>query len=240
MSMAVVGIRASSRRVLERRLAMIMKGRASLHLTRVGLASLAVMAALTLPGWAAAPQDPPPPPPPVPVVRPAVAPAVPAPVAARAPRLQPPVAVPVVAQTPKPAPAVNVQAPRVQTPGVPTVARAPSPARAVAPQTPRARPAQIPVPSKNLTVYVTETSAKLPEDGQEIVKGFDAEREAIQAEAERRIEERRQAVIKALQDLQERYAREGKLDEAVAVRNYLRAGGPGLNVTYAIKSRGIR
>ena len=218
---------------------MIMKGRASLHLTRVGLTSLAVMAALTLPGWAAAPQDPQtPPPPPVPAARPAVAPAVPAPVAAQSPRLQPPVAVPVLAQTPNQAPAVNMQAPRVQTPAVPTVVRAPSPARAVAPQTPQARRAQIPVPSKNLTVYVTETSAKLPEDGQEIVKGFDAEREAIQAEAERRIEERRQAVIKALQDLQERYAREGKLDEAVAIRDYLRAGGPGLKATYAIKSRG--
>ena len=49
---AVMGVRASSRRVLERRLVMIMNGRASLRLPSAGLLALALLAAATLPAWA--------------------------------------------------------------------------------------------------------------------------------------------------------------------------------------------
>jgi len=251
MSMAVVGIRASSRRVLERRLAMIMKGRASLHLTRVGLASLAVMAALTLPGWAAAPQDPqtPPPPPPVPAVRPAVAP-----VAAQAPRVQPLVAVPVVAQTPPltaRTPAARVQTPRaVVSPSpaasiqTPRAVSTPSPAaRAQATrQTPPPRPpvrARVLTPPKSLVVYIDRTGDNLPAEGQQLLKGFDADREAIQLEAEQKIEARLQALVKALEEMQEQYTKAGRLDEAVAIRDFLRSGLPALKVKYALK-RGVR
>ena len=36
--------------------------------------------------------------------------------------------------------------------------------------------------------------------------------------------------VKALQDLQDKYTKAGKLDEAVAIRDYLRAGGPGRSI----------
>jgi beta-lactamase regulating signal transducer with metallopeptidase domain len=221
VSMAVVGIRASSRRVLERRLAMIMKGRAPLHLTRVGLVSLAVMAAVTLPGWAAAPQDPPRPAPAVAVA------ATPAPA-------QAPAVVAAPAQTP-PAPA-RVQTVRPQV-VVAVEPQAPVPARAVTVVTPLVTPVKVqtPKPTKNLTIYVDRAGSSLPAEGQDLVKGFDADRDAIQEEAQRRIDERRQTLIKALETLQEQYAKEGKLDEAVAIRDYLRAGGPSMKVWYAIK-----
>jgi hypothetical protein len=78
---------------------------------------------------------------------------------------------------------------------------------------------------KIVTVAISP-SEDLPPDGLQLIETFDRERQAIQAETERRLEERREAVIKALTDLQEQYTKAGKLDEAVAIRDYLRAGGP--------------
>jgi hypothetical protein len=76
--------------------------------------------------------------------------------------------------------------------------------------------------------YVLErSSAALPAEGRQLIDAFQAERETILQEADRRVTERRDATIKALQDLQEQYTKAGKLDEAVAIRDYLRAGGPG-------------
>jgi hypothetical protein len=77
----------------------------------------------------------------------------------------------------------------------------------------------------------------LPADGQQLLEGFDADVKAIQEEASQKTEARRAAAIKALEALQDKYAKEGKLDEAVAIRDYLRAGGPGgsFRYTYAIK-----
>ena len=78
----------------------------------------------------------------------------------------------------------------------------------------------------------------LPEDGQQLLEGFDADVKAIQEEADQKTEARRAAAIKALESLQDKYAKEGKLDEAVAIRDYLRAGGPGtgpFRYTYTIK-----
>jgi hypothetical protein len=203
-SMAIVGIRATSRRVLERRLIMIMQGRAPLHLTRAGLLSLALVAAATLPGWASATQDPPPPPPPptVPAVYPtrAVATPVAPPPSATAPRqtarrTQPPSAPPAVP-------------PSIATP------RGQVPVRV-----------QTPVGGRGIDIRVARRDS-LPDDGQELVSAFEVEREAIELEARQRVESKRQDAIAALQALQERYTREGKLDEAVALRDYLRAGQP--------------
>jgi len=176
---------------------MIMQGRAPLRLTRVGLLSLALMAAATLPGWAAASQDPPPPPKPVPVVKPAP-PVPPVPVL--------PVKVDVVRQDP-PAP--------------------PKPVRVV-----------VLPPAQNLVVRVSESRTNLPAEGTELVDGFDADRDAIQREADRQVEARRQALVKALEDLQDQYTKAGKLDEAIAVRDYLRAGLPGLGMKYVLKRQG--
>jgi beta-lactamase regulating signal transducer with metallopeptidase domain len=198
--MAMVGVRATSRRVLERRLVMIMQGRVPLRLPMVGLFCLALAAAATLPAWAASQQPPPPPPPPVPVV-------------AQAPPTPP---VPPA----RPAPAIRaVRVPAMQTPPKPPT---PSPVRVLA------------VPSRKLTVYVSDRT-KLPAEGQTLLDAFEKDREAIQLEAEKRVEARREGAVKALEALQDQLAKAGKLDEAVAIRDYLRAGGPGSNVRYAIK-----
>jgi hypothetical protein len=66
------------------------------------------------------------------------------------------------------------------------------------------------------------SQANLPADGRQLVETFSADRLAIQQEAEKRIVERREALVKGLQDLQEQYTKAGKLDEAVAIRDYLR------------------
>jgi hypothetical protein len=44
----------------------------------------------------------------------------------------------------------------------------------------------------------------------------------------KKIVTRREALAKELQDLQERYTKAGKLEEAIAIRDYIRAGMPGL------------
>ena len=69
-------------------------------------------------------------------------------------------------------------------------------------------------------------ATELTEEGQKIVEKFGTQREAIQKEVDARIEAERQATIKQLQALQDQYAKAGKLDEAVAIRDYLKAGGP--------------
>jgi beta-lactamase regulating signal transducer with metallopeptidase domain len=212
-SVAVVGIRATSRRVLERRLVMIMQGRAPLRLTRVGLLSLTLVAAATLPGWASAAQNPPPPPAPqapVPVVVPALLPPqAPLPVVAPA-QLPPKEPVPVV---------VPEQLPPLTVAAVPVTAQTVSP-----PPVPRGYILRKPVTPGAWGFLVT---SDLPDDGQELVQGFETDREAIEREAEQRVEARRQELVKALEALQDRYARAGQLDEAVAIRDYLRAGLPG-------------
>jgi hypothetical protein len=69
-------------------------------------------------------------------------------------------------------------------------------------------------------------AGNLPVEGQELLEVFDTEQKAIQAEADQKVAARREAVVKALEALQDKYARAGQLDEAVAIRDYLRAGGP--------------
>ncbi|HEY7473915.1 MAG TPA: M56 family metallopeptidase [Vicinamibacterales bacterium] len=195
-SMALIGIRPGSRRALERRLVMIMKGRAPIRMSLAGLLALGLMAGATLPAWATGPaqQVPPPPPPPVPA---AVKPK---------PEMPPP---------PPPAPAKEVK-PEPPLPPPP-------------PPAPQGTSRRV-VPSPKFmfdTVWV-KTPA-LPAEGLELVKGFDSDRQAIQEEADRRIDERRGAVVKALQALQEQYTKAGKLNEAVAIRDYLQSGGPNDN-----------
>jgi beta-lactamase regulating signal transducer with metallopeptidase domain len=206
-SMAVVGIRATNRRVLERRLVMIMKGRAPLRLPFVGLFCLAIVAMATLPAWATSQQTPPPlPPSPPVVVQQTTTPAVP----------------PVVVQT-TPTPPAPVRSTRIQSTPAP-VLRA-NTARQNPPPPPPPVPGQ---PARTLAVprFHYAQATNLPEDGQKLIQGFDTDREAIQKEVDQKIQARREAVIKELERLQDQYAKAGKLDEAVAIRDYLRAGGP--------------
>jgi beta-lactamase regulating signal transducer with metallopeptidase domain len=180
-SMALVGIRATSRRVLERRLVMIMQGRAPLRLTRVGFLSLLLVAAATLPGWASASQNPPPPPPP------------PRPVAVEKPAPPPPPA------------RVEVDAVVVQTLVPP-------------------KPVRVDIVRPKFENYIVRLNTdSLPEDGRKLLEGFETDRAAIEREAEQRIEARRQEMITSLEALQDQYTKAGKLDEAVAIRDFLRS-----------------
>ena len=78
-------------------------------------------------------------------------------------------------------------------------------------------------------------TAQLTDEGERLVKSFEAEREAIQAEAETKVQARRDALVKELKALQDQYAKAGQLDEAVAIRDYLRAGGPQADSFWWIK-----
>jgi beta-lactamase regulating signal transducer with metallopeptidase domain len=196
---AVVGISAGSRRALERRLVMVMKGSAPLRLPLAGLLALSVMAAATLPAWATGSQQPPPPPQ-----------AAPAPKAS--PQGPPPPPPPPAKGKPDPAP-----------PPPPP----PPPAKTVKSQYQLERKAP---PSKNWTLSAHQ--AELPGDARQLLERYEADSQAIRQEIEKKLTERREALIKTLQDLQDQYTKAGKLDEAVAIRDYLKAGGPGLDAEF--------
>lgn len=226
--MAVLGIRASSRRVLERRLVMIMKGRVPLRLPLAGVFTIALVAAATLPAWATGQQTAPPLPPsaPAPAVRAVPAPPAPA---------SEPAMVPTVVQG-VPAPPAPAALPAT-VPASPTLRAVRLPAQAQQPPAPPSAPVaagkerQVPgrkivaVPAKSSAFYVFNTT-KLPAEGQQLVETYDADVAAIYKEIEQKAEARRQAAIKSLEALQDQLTKAGKLDEAVAVRDYLRSGGP--------------
>ena len=196
-SLAMVGMRATSRRLLERRLVMIMKGRAPLHLPAAGVVCLVLAGVATLPAWAASQQVPPPPPP------------------ARVDDVV------VQTNTPKPQPPPVRDARRFV---LEEKQGPPSPPKVVA-VTPRER--------KLVTVRIVEN---LPADGRDLLERFETDRTAIQREADERLDARRGELIKALEALQEQYTKAGRLDEAVAIRDYLRAGPPGTGTVYILKN----
>lgn len=210
---------------------MIMKGRTPIRLSRAALVTLGALAVATLPAWAATPQQPAPKPVPQP------APAV------EATQVKPaPHPAPARATTVHPAPAPPAtHAPAAQATTVARPVHAAPTAQAgttvhVPVHTDVSQTVQVRPVMADRRLYVT-TTTKLPEEGQNLLKGFEADRSAIQAEADKKVEERRAALVKALEALQDQYAKSGKLDEAVAIRDYLRAGGPGGNVRYAIRKR---
>ena len=212
---AVIGIRAGSPRVLERRLVMIMQGRAPLRLSLAGLFSLVIVAAATLPAWATEDQQ-----------------ATQAPQAVAAAQVRP------STTAPQPAKATS-QAPQTKPATVPVPARAAT-----------TRPAQHPAPAvehrgvydlhvteavaaqerpryattKQHELYYWVTAKPLPADGQKLLQGFETDRDAIQKEADQKIDARKANLVKQLTDLQNEYAKAGKLDEAVAIRDYIRSG----------------
>ena len=209
---------------------MIMKGRAPLRLPWAGLIALAIVAVATLPAWATGNGDDQQPAPaaqvaqkPTPTPTPAPAPATtqvkpqpePKPATAVAPTRH---------VTPTPTATTHVAVPverHVQ------VTRTPGPPRPVE-VTPWPQ-GQVPVwtdPQHRPTFTFFTNPTALTEEGQKLVESFTSAREAIQKEADAKVESERQAVIKRLQALQDEYAKAGKLDEAVAIRDYLKAGGP--------------
>jgi len=185
---AVVGMGATSRRMLERRLVMIMQGRAPLRLTWVGMCCLGLVTAATLPAWATSSE-------------------------------QTPVQTTVQAPTPKTQTQVEVK-PVVVAPKVAvTVTPVPVQEKRVV-VTPEAR--------RDLSTRL-RTRPELPADGQELLKGYDADYAAIFDELEKKIAARRDTLAAALKSLQDSYTKAGKLDEAVAIRDFIQAGMPGLD-----------
>ena len=199
---------------------MIMKGRAPLRLPIVGFFCLAIVAMAALPAWATSQQTPPPSPPVV------IQQTTSSPVVVSQTRQTPPVPVSQTRQTPPPVPVMQT------TPPTPPAAGRPVSVPLTRTNTVRQTPPSPPVPMQHQTPVLTAQrfhftqATSLPEDGQKLIQGFDADREAIQKEVDQKIQARREAVIKELERLQDQYAKAGKLDEAVAIRDYLRAGGP--------------
>jgi beta-lactamase regulating signal transducer with metallopeptidase domain len=234
---AVMGMRAGTRRVLERRLVMIMKGRARPRLSWAGLTALIVLAGASLPAWTSAPrqtqQPPPTEKPKVVVTETQVAPKTVVKDGKTYTLSLKDVQVPLknVTVTLKDDQLKNYmvtlkdrQLKNLDVTVQPKIVLEQS------------KPVDVMIQSKDLKVEPIRRftgqylwKSPLPDDGQKLVQSFQADKDAIQAEADKKIVERRAALAKTLQELQDRYAREGKLDEAVAIRDYIRAGLPGLD-----------
>lgn len=60
---------------------------------------------------------------------------------------------------------------------------------------------------------------EMPADAQEIVDRYRADAGEIRSKAEKEIGRRREILIQTLQLLQDKYTRDAKLDEAVAIRD---------------------
>jgi hypothetical protein len=180
---------------------MIMKGRASVRLPWLGLLALAFLAAATLPVWATAPGQ-----------------------TSQTPTLPP---TPPASTAPVVRPVVETES-LTLVDGVRAVVRT-VPIRLAQTQSGPVKPVVVqPVKTYNLRV-VKAGAPDLPADGQDLLKGFAADRDAIEAEADKKIAARREALAKELQDLQERYTKAGKLEEAIVIRDFIRAGMPGLD-----------
>ena len=126
---------------------------------------------------------------------------------------------------PPPAPQVAKPAPAKPAPAKPAPQAKPEMPPPPPPPPPPARQARPRFQLQEFTAAFESlpiSPANLPADGRQLVETFNTDRLAIQQEGEKRIVERREALVKALQDLQEQYTKAGKLDEAVAIRNYLR------------------
>ena len=83
----------------------------------------------------------------------------------------------------------------------------------------------VPVLSRDYDYRVTYVGnvAALPADAQTQVKSYQAERDALQQEIDRKLEAKRADLTKSLQALQDSYTKAGKLDEAIAIRDYIRS-----------------
>ncbi len=81
------------------------------------------------------------------------------------------------------------------------------------------------------------TIPELPADGKQLVEAFEKDRQAIEEEIETKVDLRREELVKALEALQEQYTKAGKLDEAVAIRDYLRTGQVGRDAWFDVYGR---
>ena len=196
---------------------MIMKGRAALRLPVSGVLALALLSAATLPTWAAGSQMPTPPTSPV-VVAVDVPPASAAPPPTQAKAIVPVIQGPPPQPLPPPvyvAPPVHAEQHEIAV----SIARQ---TESQPPPPPPPQPVQtVPPPRMKADVFWLTKSKPLPAEGEQLLEAF-----------HRDIEARREALIKELQALQDKYTKAGSLDEAIAIRDFLRSGQPG---KYAVK-----
>jgi beta-lactamase regulating signal transducer with metallopeptidase domain len=164
-----VGVTAGSRRVLERRLVMIMRGNVSSRLSRTGFAVVVALGAATLPAWAQ-----------------------------RATPRTPPAAPPAVSEVPVEV-APEGRRPQVVTP------------RAVAPRA-------------GAVVFVPAAQA-LPSDAQRLIDRFERDQTQTLRDANAKITQQREDLVRQLQTLEETYAGAGRADDAAAVRRQIRTLG---------------
>lgn len=73
------------------------------------------------------------------------------------------------------------------------------------------------------TARVMAARAPLPPDAQEVITQFEREQAGLRQELEAKIAARRQELQRQLKEMQDRYTRDAKLDEAVAIRDHLRS-----------------
>lgn len=125
-----------------------------------------------------------------------------------------------------PAPARVQQPPPPPPPPAQAATTAPTRRARQDPPPPPPPPGWIGQTRKGQLAYWTGTDERLPADGQELLKVYQTDVEAIQREVDQKIAARRDEVIKALQALQEQHTKAGRLDQAVAIRDYLQAGQP--------------
>ena len=201
---------------------MIMNGRASLRLPRAGFLTLALLAAATLPAWAtgtaADPQQP------TQATKP-TQPAQEKPKPVENPDVVKHITVvphvikgtPTHTVTIKPSPVQHEVINRVEV----------KPHFAYSMQKPAVvfQDWKTPLPGQKFAFFAKQPP--LTEEGQKLVNDYSADVEAIQKEIDAKIEARRLEAIRKLEALQDQYTKAGKLDEAVAIRDYLKAGGPG-------------
>ncbi len=87
---------------------------------------------------------------------------------------------------------------------------------------PRVEWSEAPRPRAYVRPTATLSAAKLPGDAQRLVDDFHAESAAIHKSAKHKIAGLRHKAISDLKPLQDTYTRQTKLDEAVAIRDYVR------------------
>jgi hypothetical protein len=63
----------------------------------------------------------------------------------------------------------------------------------------------------------------VPEDARKLIEDYDKEAKAIKEKADKEVKEKREKLVEKLKQLQDTYARAAKLDEAVAIREKIKA-----------------
>jgi hypothetical protein len=115
--------------------------------------------------------------------------------------------------------AAAAQSPAVPVAPTPAPVAAPAPAFPVVP-TPVAVAA--PVPACALTPVARPAAGDLPADAQAEIEQFQREAARIGLDAEAKVAAQKADLLKRLTALQTKYTKEGKLDEAVAIRDRIR------------------